>query len=54
MGYMTVYTNPQQIVKIISHLVYDIESIFSTTSYEEESKVKPYVTTVNRYMWYVF
>lgn len=36
------------------YLVYYIESIYRTIYQTEDVKMKSYVTTVTRYMWYVF
>ena len=44
---------PQTSIKIICYLVYDIESLFSTPYQKEVEKMKPVVTTVISYTWYV-
>jgi hypothetical protein len=45
---------PQTRIKIICYLVYDIESLFSTPYQKEDEKMKPFVTTVISYTWYVW
>lgn len=47
------YKTPQSF-KIILYLVYGIEFIINTTYQKEEVNIKPYVTTVIKYMWYVY
>lgn len=45
---------PSTGVKMIFYLVYHIDSMSSTTYQKEEAKIKSCLTTVIRYVWYVF
>lgn len=45
---------PPTTIHVVFHVFYGIESIFSEPLYKEEVKFKLYVTTMNKYMWYLF
>lgn len=46
--------NNNWLIILLLILVFDIESVFSTTYCKEEVKIKSSVTTMIRYMWHVF